>query len=136
MTPLPPPPHYSIFKNSFIDFLFICNISSICANLGLWITSFDICENALNVLQTSYDAIFNVQSVICNMQNAIFNMQCAIFNMQCAICFYHNIICNNLYGLADGNMLYTIYNVQYFSIITWSFGNSVLSFCKHGNYFL
>ena len=44
LTPLPLPPDYAIFKNSFIDFLFICNISPICANLGLWIRSFDMLQ--------------------------------------------------------------------------------------------
>ena len=53
------------------------------------------------VLQTWYDAIFNLQYAIqnmkyaiCNIQYAIWNMQCAIFNMQYTICCSHNVIFN------------------------------------------
>ena len=65
------------------------------------------------VLQTWYDAIFNLQYAISNMKYAICKIKYAIWNMQCAICCSHNVIFNTLYAIANGNMLYTIYNVQF-----------------------
>ena len=103
LDPLPLPPHYAIFKNSFIDFLFICNISPICANLGLWIRSFDMlkCLERCN----KHDMM---QYEICHMKYAIWNMPYEICNMQFTVAIIHK-----LYAMANGNMLYTIYNVQY-----------------------
>ena len=70
------------------------------------------------VLQTWYDAIFNLQYAIFNMKYAIYNMQyeiCkvqySICNIQFAICCSHNVIFNKLYAIANGNIVYTMCNL-------------------------
>jgi hypothetical protein len=50
-----------------------------------------------------------MQYTICNMQYAISKMQYTI----CTIKYCHNVICNKLYAMANGNMLYSIDNTQY-----------------------
>ena len=58
----------------------------------------------LKVQQTWYDAIWNMPYEICHMKYAM-------WNMQYAICCCHNY--HKLYAMENGNMLFTIYNVQY-----------------------
>ena len=72
----------------------------------------------LKVQQIWYDAIWNMPYEICHMKYAIWNMpyeicdlKYAMWNMQYAICCCHNY--HKLYAMENGNMLFTIYNVQY-----------------------
>ena len=51
--------------------------------------------------------------------------------MQYTICCSHNVIFNKLYAIADGNMLYTIYNVQY---VIWNPSVSCVKYCGFLNF--
>ena len=115
--PLPLPPHYAIFKNSFIDFLFICNISPIRANLGLWIRSFDmlkclercnkhdmmqyeICHMKYAIWIMPYEiyhmiyAVWNIPYEICNMQFALVIIAISYMQWLMEICYIQYTMCN------------------------------------------
>ena len=102
LTPLPLPPHYAIFKNSFIDFLFICNISPTRVNLGLWIRSFDMlkCLERCNKHDMQYEichmkyAVWNMPYEICNMQFAVAIIAISYMQWLMEICYIQYAMCN------------------------------------------